>query len=87
MLLLLDGLSAVGPVTERCCRCGWHYLIVPQDTCLPQVWEEYRGLRELSDPEEQHRQAMGGSAAGVWLGERHLLPLGSQPTQQPPVSG
>jgi len=59
ILLLLDGLFAVGPAMERCRRYGWHYPIVLQDSCLAQVWDEYRGLRQLAGPEEQHRQLWG----------------------------
>lgn len=59
VLLLLDGMFAVGPVMELCRTYHWHYLIVLQDGSLPQVWEEYRGLKRLMTKEEQHFQIWG----------------------------
>jgi len=59
ILLLLDGLFAIGPVMELCRTYHWHYLIVLQDGSLPQVWEEYRGLKRLLTEEERHLQIWG----------------------------
>ena len=59
ILLLLDGLFAIGPVMQLCRTYHWHYLIVLQDGSLPQVWEEYRGLKRLLTEEERHLQIWG----------------------------
>lgn len=56
ILLLMDGLFAAGPVMELCRGYHWHYLIVLQDGSLPQVWEEYRGLRRLLGENDRHAQ-------------------------------
>jgi hypothetical protein len=57
--LLLDGMFAIGPVMQMCRTFHWHYLIVLQDGSLPQVWEEYRGLKRLLTAEEQLVQIWG----------------------------
>lgn len=54
ILLLLDGLYPVGPVMQICLTKRWEYMIVLQDGSLPQVWEEYRGLVKLLEPEDRH---------------------------------
>ena len=48
IMLLLDGLYANGPVMELCRKNKfWDFMIVLQDESLPQVWEEYEGLKKL----------------------------------------
>jgi hypothetical protein len=59
ILLLLDGMFAIGPVMQLCRDYHWHYLIVLQDGSLSQVWEEYRGLKRLLTAEEQLLQIWG----------------------------
>lgn len=59
IMLLLDGLFAIGPVMQLCRAYHWHYLIVLQDGSLHQVWEEYRGLKRLLTEEERHLQIWG----------------------------
>jgi hypothetical protein len=59
IVVLLDGMFAIGPVMQLCRAYHWHYLIVLQDGSLPQVWEEYRGLKRLLSNEEQHLQLWG----------------------------
>jgi len=59
IMLLLDGLYPVGPVMDLCRRNGWEHMIVLQDRSLPQVWEEYRGLVKLLEPEERHQMPWG----------------------------
>jgi hypothetical protein len=56
ILLLLDGLFASGPVIGRCRDYGWHFMIVLQDGSLPQVWQEYQGLRRLLSKEDRLSQ-------------------------------
>ena len=56
ILLLLDGLVAGGPVISRCRDYGWHFMIVLQDGCLPQVWQEYQGLKRLLSQEDRLSQ-------------------------------
>ena len=52
---------------ERWRRYGRDYLIVLQDnTCLAPAWQEYRGLRRLSGPGEQHC---------LWWGQRRYVSL------------
>lgn len=59
ILLLLDGMFTVGPVMEECRRYKWHYMIVLKDGNLPQVWQEYQGLKKLLSDEERHSQIWG----------------------------
>ena len=59
ILLLLDGLFASGPVIGRCRDYGWRFMIVLQDGSLPQVWQEYQGLRRLLNKEERLSQRWG----------------------------
>jgi len=47
IMVLLDGLYAVGPVIELCRKKKWQFMIVLQDKDLPSVWEEYEGLGKL----------------------------------------
>jgi len=47
VLMLLDGLYPNGPIMEICRRNRWQFMIVLQDSSLPTVWEEYRGLQRL----------------------------------------
>ncbi len=59
IMLLLDGLYPVGPVMGLCKSRGWEYMIVLQDGSLPQVWQEYRGLTKLLQPEDRHQMSWG----------------------------
>ena len=59
IMLLLDGLSASGPLMSRCRDYGWQFMIVLQDASLPQVWQEYEGLRRLLNEEERLTQCWG----------------------------
>lgn len=52
-MVLLDGLYPSGPVAERCGKYNWQFMIVLQDGSLPQVWEEYRGLKKLLEPQDR----------------------------------
>ena len=54
-LVLLDGLYPNGPVMEGCRKYNWQFMIVLQDGNLPQVWEEYRGLKKLLEPRDQQQ--------------------------------
>jgi hypothetical protein len=60
IMLLLDGLYPVGPAMRRCAEYRWEFMIVLQDGSLPSVWEEYRGLVKLLEPEEQHQMSFNG---------------------------
>jgi len=59
IMLLLDGLYPVGPAMQLSRSKGWEFMIVLQDRSLPQVWEEYRGLVKLLEPEERHQRLWG----------------------------
>ncbi len=59
IMLLLDGLYPVGPVMELCRNKRWEYMMVLQDGSLPQVWEEYEGLKKLLEPEDRHQMNWG----------------------------
>lgn len=59
IMLLLDGLFATGPVMSRCRDYRWKFLIVLQDGSLPQVWQDYQGLRRLLTPQERLSQRWG----------------------------
>jgi len=59
IMLLLDGLYPTGPAMEVCTKYRWQFMIVLQDGSLPQVWEEYRGLVRLLEPEERYRMIWG----------------------------
>ena len=68
IMLLLDGLFANGPVMDRCRDYRWHFMIVLQDGSLPQVWQEYQGLKKVLEA-ELHQQ-------GLWrLFEEVEMPL------------
>ena len=60
IMLLLDGLYPVGPAMEVCATYGWQFMIVLQDGSLPHVWEEYRGLVGLLEPNDRHQMSWGG---------------------------
>ena len=47
ILLLLDGLYPNGPIIELCRQNNWDFMIVLQDSSLPTVWEEIKGLDKL----------------------------------------
>ena len=53
IMLLLDGLYPCGPAMQVCVNNGWQFMIVLQDKSLPQVWEEYRGLVKLLEPQDR----------------------------------
>ena len=59
IMLLLDGLYPVGPAMEQCQKYGWEFMIVLQNGCLPQIWEEYEGLKNLLEDEDRHRMNWG----------------------------
>ena len=59
IMLLLDGLYPTGPAMQVCSTFGWQFMIVLQDGSLPQVWEEYRGLVQLLEPNDQYRMSWG----------------------------
>jgi len=56
ILLLLDGLFASGPAIGRCRDYGWRFMTVLQEGSLPQVWQEYQGLRRLLSKEDRLSQ-------------------------------
>jgi len=58
-LVLLDGLYPNGPVMESCRKYHWQFMIVLQDGNLPQVWEEYRGLKKLLEPQDRLENIWG----------------------------
>jgi len=60
IMLLLDGLYPVGPAMQVCATYRWQFMIVLQDGSLPQVWEEYRGLVQLLEPNDRHQMSWGG---------------------------
>jgi len=59
IMLLLDGLYPVGPAMQVCSTYGWQFMIVLQDGSLPHVWEEYRGLVQLLEPNDRHQMSWG----------------------------
>ncbi len=58
-MVLLDGLYPNGPVIERCRKYNWQFMIVLQDGNLPQVWEEYRGLKKLIEKQDRLENTWG----------------------------
>ena len=60
IMLLLDGMFPVGPVMELCLKYHWRFMIVLRDGNLPQVWQEYRGLKDLLTDEDRLSQIWGG---------------------------
>ncbi len=65
IIVLLDGLYANGPVFELCRRYNWQFMIVLQDSSLPQVWEEAAGLRKLQ-PENTLERTWGNRRQRFW---------------------
>jgi hypothetical protein len=59
IMLLLDGLFATGAVMDRCRQYKWQFMTVLQDGSLPQVWQEYQGLRRLLGAEDRLTQRWG----------------------------
>ena len=47
IMILLDGLYPNGTIIEICRDNNWDFMMVLQDKCLPSVWEEYEGLKQL----------------------------------------
>lgn len=47
ILLLLDGLYANGPIMARCRQLNWQFMIVLKNKDLPNVWDEFKGLKPL----------------------------------------
>jgi len=58
-MVLLDGLYPNGPVMEGCGNYNRQFTIVLQDGSLPQVWEEYRGLKKLLEPQDRLENIWG----------------------------
>ena len=58
-MVLLDGLYPNGPMMESCGKYNWQFMIVLQDGNLPQVWEEYRGLKKLLEPQDRLENLWG----------------------------
>ncbi len=58
-MVLLDGLYSNGPVMEGCRNYNWQFMIVLQDGSLPQVWEEYRGLKKMLEPQDRLENIWG----------------------------
>lgn len=65
IMVLLDGLYANGPVFALCRRYNWQFMIVLQDSSLPQVWEEAAGLRKLQ-PENTLERTWGDRRQCFW---------------------
>ena len=63
--LLLDGLFANGPVFALCRRNNWEFMIVLQDSSLPAVWAEAKGLHSLA-PEDSLTQNWGNRKQRFW---------------------
>lgn len=61
IMLLLDGLYAVGPVIEICRHCNWDFMIVLKDNCLPSVWAEVNGLSQLKENKRNHLEKKWGN--------------------------
>ena len=58
LLLVTDGLCAVGPVFDLCRRYGWKYMITLTDDPLTSVNEEFEGLAAVT-PENRLSWRMG----------------------------
>jgi len=56
IMLLLDGMFSSGPTMELCRRNNWEFMIVLQDGSLPQIWQEYEGLKKLLEKEDRFTQ-------------------------------
>jgi hypothetical protein len=70
IMLLLDGLYPCGPAMQVCIKNKWQFMIVLQDKSLPQVWEEYRGLVRLLEPNERWRTNWGSRCQEFhWVNE------------------
>ena len=70
IMVLLDGLYPTGPAMELCATYGWQFMIVLQDGSLPHVWEEYRGLVGLLEPEDRYQMNWGGREQQFhWINE------------------
>lgn len=59
ILLLLDGMFPTGPIMKRLRDYGWQFMIVLKDGSLPQVWQEYQGLKHYQTDEERLEQRWG----------------------------
>lgn len=75
IMVLLDGLYPTGPTMELCATYGWQFMIVLQDGSLPHVWEEYRGLVQLLEPEDRYQMDWGGRELFLQLKGHEGLPL------------
>ena len=56
-MLLLDGMFASGPAMGLCLKSNWEFMIVLQDKSLPQIWQEYKGLKKLLEEEDRFEQS------------------------------
>jgi hypothetical protein len=61
IMLLLDGLYAVGTVMEICRKYDWDFMIVLKDNCLPSVWAEVNGLSQLKENKQNHFERKWGN--------------------------
>ncbi|MBW8004036.1 MAG: hypothetical protein FVQ80_18925 [Planctomycetes bacterium] len=57
IMLLLDGMFASGPAMGLCLKSNWEFMIVLQDKSLPQIWQEYKGLKKLLEEEDRFEQS------------------------------
>ncbi len=70
ILLLLDGLYPNGPMMALCRRRHhWQFMIVLRDKCLPSVWEEFEGLRQLQPANRQTHKWGNRHQCFVWVNE------------------
>lgn len=60
IMVLLDGLYPNGPLLEICRDNQWGFMIIMPDKCLPSVWEEYDGLKNIeTKTKNAYRQKWG----------------------------
>lgn len=69
ILLLLDGLYPNGPMMALCRRRRWQFMIVLQNGCLPSVWEEFEGLRQLQTKNRWPQSWGNRRQHFVWVNE------------------
>ncbi len=81
-MVLLDGLYPNGPVMEFCRKYNWQFMIVRQDGNLPQLWEEYRGLKKLLEPQSRLENTWGDRRQKFHFSQRHRVHLRPQRTEE-----
>ena len=69
IMALLDGLYANGPIVKLCRKYKWQFMIVLQDKCLKDVWEDANFLIKLEPRNTFEKKWRGRQQVFTWAND------------------